>query len=163
MVRAMSPPGEDALSTQLALLITRSRRVTRAAISRGLETNGFSMQAWVAVAHLCRFGPLAQRDLADAVGQHPAGVSRLVDDLERRRLVRRKRDDQDRRLARVEVTAKGRAMYDAGRPHVVESLTEALQSLSVREQEDLRDLLTKLVSSEGPDAHRAADAEEGDG
>ena len=49
-------------------------------------------------------------DLAEAIGRSPSATSRLVDGLVRRRLVERRREDDDGRLRSVWLTARGRAM-----------------------------------------------------
>jgi DNA-binding MarR family transcriptional regulator len=54
-------------------------------------------------------GPCAHRDLAVALGVAPATVTAVVDGLERRGHVTRVRDERDRRVVRVALTAAGRA------------------------------------------------------
>ena len=49
-------------------------------------------------------------DLAESIGRSPSATSRLVDGLVRRRLVERRREDDDGRLRTVWLTARGRAM-----------------------------------------------------
>lgn len=49
-------------------------------------------------------------DLADAIGRSPSATSRLVDGLVKRRLVERRREDDDGRLRSVWLTPRGQAM-----------------------------------------------------
>ncbi len=49
-------------------------------------------------------------DLADAIGRSPSATSRLVDGLVRRRLVERRREDDDGRLRSVWLTPRGQAV-----------------------------------------------------
>jgi DNA-binding MarR family transcriptional regulator len=135
----------DQLLYELGMLIGRSRRLVWTAASRELESNGFSALAWVLGTYLLHNGLSTQREIATAIGQHPAGVSRLVDELETKGLVRRRRDAKDRRRAHVELTARGRKMAEAGRPHVIGALHEALGPLSKGELLRLYRLLHKLV------------------
>ncbi|MCK6586297.1 MAG: winged helix-turn-helix transcriptional regulator [Polyangiaceae bacterium] len=132
----------------MGLLISLTRRLVWMTASRKLEEAGHSMISWALVGFLMNFGPTTQRDIAAGIGQHPAGVSRLIDDLESEGYVRRRRDEADRRRARVEVTARGKAMWTAAEPLVTVSLKEALSPLSLDEQKQLRKLLQKLVLSE---------------
>jgi MarR family 2-MHQ and catechol resistance regulon transcriptional repressor len=131
----------------LGLLIALSRRIVWMAASRRLEEHGYSMVPWVLMAHLVHAGPTTQRDIAAASGQHPAGISRLIDELQEEGLVRRRRDEVDRRRARVEVTRKGRATWEAAQPVVIGALKEALSPLTTDEQRHLQKILRKLVSS----------------
>jgi MarR family 2-MHQ and catechol resistance regulon transcriptional repressor len=105
------------------------------------------MVPWVLIGHLMHSGPTTQRELATASGQHPAGVSRLIDELQEGGLVRRHRDEVDRRRARVEATRKGLSTWKAAKPIVAEALKEALSPLTAEEQRHLKKLLRKLVSS----------------
>lgn len=132
----------------MGLLISLTRRLVWIAASRKLEEAGHSMIAWALVGFLMKLGPATQRDIAAGIGQHPAGVSRLIDDLEKEGFVRRRRDEEDRRRARVEATARGKAMWTAAEPLVTASLKEALSPLSIEEQRQLRKLLQKLVLSD---------------
>jgi DNA-binding MarR family transcriptional regulator len=49
-------------------------------------------------------------DLADAIGRSPSATSRLVDGLVRRRLVERRREDDDGRIRSVWLTPRGQAV-----------------------------------------------------
>lgn len=134
------------LTEEIGGLIARSRRLVFAVASRRLDASGESIHAWRVLAHLTREGAMAQCDLAMALGQHPAWVSRLVDELEEEGVVRRRRDARDRRKLRVEVTLAGRARYEARRPEVNEAVEHVLQPLDRGEREALRALLAKLGS-----------------
>lgn len=142
----------------LGILITLSRRLVWMAATRKLEASGYSMISWALAGHLTKFGPATQVDIAAAIGQHPAGVSRLIDEMEAKKLVRRRRDEVDRRRARIEVTPSGRAMVKAAHPLVLSSLKEALSPLSLEEQQQLQSLLRKLLSM-GADADCVKEAE----
>jgi DNA-binding MarR family transcriptional regulator len=49
-------------------------------------------------------------DLAESIGRSPSATSRLVDGLARRRLVERRREDEDGRLRTVWLTPRGQAV-----------------------------------------------------
>jgi MarR family 2-MHQ and catechol resistance regulon transcriptional repressor len=132
------------------MLMGRSRRAVWTAAARALEDNGFSALSWVLLACLIKHGPAPQGEIASAIGQHPAGVSRLLDDMEAEGLVRRRRDADDRRRARVALTARGRARFKAGEPHVLGALRETLSPLSAAELRQLHGLLQKLAPPAAP-------------
>jgi len=148
----------DRLLYETGILFARSRRYVWTAAVRELEASGFSVLPWVLVAYLAHRGASTQREIAASTGQHPAGVSRLLDELEEKRIVRRRRDAEDRRRARVELTARGRAVFEAGRPHVIKGLRETLGPLSATERRELHRLLQKLTpqGAEEPPARACA-------
>lgn len=57
-------------------------------------------------------GPQRVADLAEALGVNPSTATRMGDRLVRKRLVRRARAADDRRVVRVAITADGRALID---------------------------------------------------
>jgi MarR family transcriptional regulator, 2-MHQ and catechol-resistance regulon repressor len=69
------------------------------------------------VVVLRKSGPLPMGTIAAHVGLPKSNITALVDDLEAEGVLRRKRDEADRRITQVELTAKGRALcareYDA--------------------------------------------------
>lgn len=152
----VAPADGESLLYEVGTLVARARRLVWTAAARELEAHGLPMTTWVLLATLIRSGPATQRELADATGQHAASVSRLVHDLEAQKLVRRRRDDVDRRRARVEISAAGKAFCRVARPHVIGALREALGPISTGEQRALRALLLKLVPPSDPVPERSA-------
>lgn len=64
-------------------------------------------------------GAVRMTDLADRVLMSPSGLTRLVDRLASRRLVDRREDPEDGRVALAVITAQGRrALRDAARTHL---------------------------------------------
>jgi DNA-binding MarR family transcriptional regulator len=78
-------------------------------------------------------------ELADAEQVRPPTMSRIVAGLERGGLVRRRATDDGRRV-RLEATAKGTKILWEGRKRRVESLAQALSSLSERDRQQLTEL-----------------------
>jgi DNA-binding MarR family transcriptional regulator len=143
-----SNPAEQKLFQEIGQFMPRVRRAVWAEATRRLGAVGETMLAWRVLGCVRRCGPLTQRELADAVAQHPAGVCRLLDDLERRGLVKRTRNTKDRRRMMVSLTTAGRRRWHALLPEVVQSMGHALEPLSGAEVRTLRDILRKLVSDQ---------------
>ncbi len=136
--------GQD-LASELGTLIFRSRRRVWNAVASGLGAEEESIFTWQLLLHVVRRGGASQRELAEAVAQHPAGVGRALDDLEGRGLVRRRRDPDDRRKLRVEATSRGEAHYRKIYPQTVRHMDAALDPLTEAERVQLRGLLRKLI------------------
>lgn len=83
----------------------------------------------------------------------PSTVSGVLDRLERARLVKRKRNSQDRRQVNLLLTRTGRAKL-ASVPDLTSQLADGLRSLSPDELDDVLESLRKVVSLlEGRDGH----------
>ena len=141
----MAKRGERLLAEEIHRLVGRSRRRLWLATTRCIEDRGESPFRWHVVCYLVRNGPTTQRDLAYATAQHPAGISRLVEELEDDGLVRRKHDEGDRRKLMVHVTRKGKAWFESLAPTVNAAALEAMSKLSPAQRLELRDLLKLLL------------------
>jgi DNA-binding MarR family transcriptional regulator len=119
-----------------------------------LDALGESIFVWRLLAYLHDDGPSIQAELADATAQHPASVSRLLDEMEEAGLVVRRRDGVDRRRVRVELTAAGDAKYDSLYDEALSVLEESLSHLSEAEQRELAQLLTKMIDAQKPPRRR---------
>jgi MarR family transcriptional regulator for hemolysin len=133
------------LVEELGLLIGRTRRVVWTNAARRLEGSGETVLAWQLLSHLVREGKSTQSALAAAVAQHPAGVSRLLDDLDKQGYVVRRRDPRDRRRMYVEASARGKRRFEDRLPEIVAAVDQALGPLAESERRLLRDLLRKVV------------------
>lgn len=144
-MRAKRLTRSPSLIEELGTLIGRTRRVVWTNAARQLEASGETVLAWQLLSHLVREGKSTQSAAAAAVGQHPAGVSRLLDDLEKQGFVLRKRDPQDRRRMYVEASARGKRRFQESLPAIVAAVGQALEPLGESERRLLRDLLRKVA------------------
>lgn len=87
----------------------------------------------------CVMGMIARR-----IRLSLSGVTSLIDRLCERRLVRRDRSSDDRRVVQVELTDQGRVLHAADMATQVEFARGALKALSVEEQETLLGLIGKI-------------------
>ena len=133
------------LSEDIASGISRVRRRLVAEADRRLAQRGETVLAWQVLSALHRCGASAQNQLAEHIGHHPTGISRLLDELEQARLVRRTRDRSDRRKLLVEPTARGRTFVQKGRPLIDAAVEEVLAPLAGGERRILRDLLRRML------------------
>ena len=144
----MAVRAAPSLSEEIASGIVRVRRRLVSEADRRLAERGETVLAFQVLSALQRLGPAAQNELAQHIGQHPTGMSRLLDELEQGGLVRRSRDRTDRRKIVVEATARGRSFLLHGRPLVDAAVEEVLAPLARAERRTLRDLLWRLLDAE---------------
>ena len=72
---------------------------------------GLSVSQAYALGSIVRLGPLAMADLADDLHLSASTLSRVVDQLVRKSLVRREQSGEDRRVWYVAVTGPGRRLW----------------------------------------------------
>lgn len=89
-------------------------------------------------------GPLSMSALAEAEQVRLPTISRLVAQLESDGLVRRAPDPNDRRVQRLEATAKGRRLLEQGRRRRVAALEADIARLTATERRTLREAASLL-------------------
>jgi DNA-binding MarR family transcriptional regulator len=99
------------------------------------------------VEYLGDIGPRMMRELAKFLALAVNSVTSVVDNLENKGLVRRQRSAEDRRIVRVELTAAGRAAYDAALKEKTQFLRKMLAALTEDEQEIFMVLFRKIARS----------------
>ena len=114
------------------------------------DASGVSAPRLSALSVVVFGGPLTLGELARAEQVRPPTMTRIVTGLEKEGLVKRKGDQRDRRLTRIEATPKGRKILFAGRARRVEKLATAVRRLEKKELAELRQgvqLLRDVVAS----------------
>ena len=84
-------------------------------------------------------------DIARHMGYYSGAVTRLVDQLEKRGFVARRRSTTDRRVVHLALTAEGKAMAKALTPSTMNFWNEMLEDFSAAEAEMLIELLQRLL------------------
>lgn len=82
-------------------------------------------------------GPMNQRTIAQKILRSSASVNVVVDNLDRRGLVKRTRSEKDRRHVEVSLTPEGKALMKQVLPAYVRAVTQEFSVLSDGEQEEL--------------------------
>jgi DNA-binding MarR family transcriptional regulator len=92
---------------------------------------------------------ISQQDLSAKLGIHPSGLVAILDELERRELLERKPNAEDRRQYALHLTGKGsETLTKIGR--IARQHQDALcASLTGEEREKLAELLRKIADEQG--------------
>lgn len=93
---------------------------------------------------LMHLGPMCQRELGVKILKSSGNVTMVVDNLEKRGLVARRRSVEDRRVTEVDLTAKGRALIKGIFPRHAAEITAEMGRLTAAEQKQLGALCRKL-------------------
>ncbi len=98
---------------------------------------------------LLHLGPMCAKDLAGKLLRSKGNLTLVVENLEKRGLIKRTRNDDDQRIQTVTLTNKGRKLIMAIFPEHVRGITTALAALTATEQETLRHICRKLGRAQG--------------
>lgn len=130
----------------LAIQAEGERRLNEALRQRGLDLT--ATQAEV-LEILAETGPLSQGELGERLVCTKGNISRLIDRMVAKDMLRRGQDPADRRRVRIAASGHGRALTDAAL-EVVGELLAAFRTLYTEpELEELASLLGRLNSAFG--------------
>ena len=124
--------------------LTRATSSVGVRLSRHLTTAGLTPTQLGVLEALLHLGPLRQRVLGDKLLMSGGNMTTVIDNLERRHLVRRERRSDDRRNVMVHLTPDGRWLIAKVFPDHVAAIVEAFSVLTTAEQEALGRLTKKL-------------------
>jgi MarR family 2-MHQ and catechol resistance regulon transcriptional repressor len=114
-----------------------------------IEAAGLTMSQFGALEALHHLGPLCQRELGQKLLKSSGNITMVVDNLEKRGLVRRERGREDRRFVTVHLTEDGRRRIRDFFPRHAQAIVEEMSALTPAEQAELGRLCRKLGRKEG--------------
>ena len=109
-----------------------------------IEMAGLTHGQFAVMEALFHLGSLNQCELARKLLRSGGNVTVVIDSLEKRGLVRRERQKNDRRMVVLHLTASGRRLIAKIFPSHAKAITAEMSALSATEQETLRQLCRKL-------------------
>lgn len=133
---------KEALSAYITLM--RAAETVTAKASRTLAESGLSHSQFGVLEALFHLGPLCQKELGNKLLKSSGNITVVIDNLEKRGLVRREQNPEDRRMVTVVLTAEGRAAIAAAFPSHAARITGAMGALAPGEIDELRRLCKKL-------------------
>ena len=139
---------ESAVSAYVSLV--RTAEALHARVSQGLVDEGLTASQFSTLKVLRLRGPLAQKEIAKHLLKTGGNITLVVDNLVRRKLVRRGEDPNDRRIALVEMTPLGEATFDRIYPPHLDRIYEAMSGLGLAQLDQLRELLASLNAAVEP-------------
>jgi DNA-binding MarR family transcriptional regulator len=133
---------------ELLSTVIHAAGVIQDRLEAALAPTGLSLAKLGALKHLAEANePLPLGQLAERIACVKSNVTQLVDRLEAEQLVRRVPDPSDRRSVRAEITAEGRARYEAGVQAVRSAENDLLGEMPTTDRESLQRLLANLASA----------------
>ncbi|MBR0711766.1 MarR family winged helix-turn-helix transcriptional regulator [Bradyrhizobium liaoningense] len=112
------------------------------------ERHGLDIPAWRVIATLgFRVDACSAQYISQCTRTHKSTISRAVTTLLNEQLIERVENEADRREFRLQLTKKGRALYEELFPQLLRREDEILACLSAQERKQLAALLGKIEAS----------------
>ena len=118
-----------------------------------------SAAQWIIVANLAAGPgePKSATDLCKVISYDAGAMTRMLDRLEAKGLIRRTRSSQDRRLLKLELTEEGRGAYPRMREIAMTVANRFLRGFSKAEARQLEGLLNRMLENgQGMEARASA-------
>lgn len=135
-----------ALDTYIKL--ARAAESVSSRIHRHLADADLTVSQFGVLEALLHLGPLYQRELAEKLLRSGGNMTLVIDNLEKRELVKREREADDRRCIKVCLTEKGKQLINQIFPSHVAAVVNEMSILTPEQQEELGRLCRRLGKQE---------------
>ncbi|MEM7131233.1 MAG: MarR family transcriptional regulator [Chloroflexota bacterium] len=137
------------LDKATAYRIHRTARILRVHLNKTFHKLGLeiSMEQWFILFRLYERAGQSQSDLADKdLNDHP-NITRMIDALEKRTLVKRDADPEDRRRHLISLTEEGQALMEKMMPVIVEVRQQVFAGISQHDIDVMVATLDKIEAN----------------
>jgi DNA-binding MarR family transcriptional regulator len=140
----------EELLAKSGFLMVRLGAGFKARAVAAMEAAGFSQYHYSVLALLAEQPRKAQSAMADALGLDPSQLVGVLDALERRELIERRRDAEDRRRHVVSLTTKGRSELATLRETMDRVEDELFAPLDAKSRKTFHEILLRLAAYHDP-------------
>lgn len=137
---------EEKLSEVVNFLLEQTVRQIRGYAQRQLDTleSGITVDQWVLLKIIDERRQISQVELAQVSQKDTASITRILDLLQKKDLIRRVDDDYDRRKYLISLTPAGQEFVDRNFPFVNGIRGQIVKGLSAEEIKSLKGILEKI-------------------
>ena len=133
--------------TSVGYLVNRVRAELLAAMDRELEPFDVTSAQYIIMGNLVYSVAESASGLCKVIAYDPGAMTRMVDRLEAKKLIRRVRSEDDRRSVRLELTEEGKELFPKMRVKVVGVLNHLMRDFTKAEARQLESLLQRMVAN----------------
>ena len=109
-------------------------------LSGHLDSSNLTLSQFGTLEALYHLGPLSQKEIGAKILKSGGNITKVIDNLERKGLVTREKDLNDRRFYRVELTKNGKSLIERIFPLHVKEIVKEFKIITDAELEQLRKL-----------------------
>lgn len=132
------------IEESLGFIISRTNQKLSNYLTRKFKPYDITPEQWGLLNRLWEKDGVSQKELSEISIKDQTTVTRILDKLERKGLIKRQTSPDDRRSFLIFLTDTGRSLENKLVPIAYEVLDEALQGLSEEEIKQMKLLLNKI-------------------
>ena len=111
-MKLIKVPDQEAQVLKLYTQLMRATNAVTEKLHRHLLDYKLSTSQFGVIEALYHLGPLCQKDIGDKILKTSGNITLVIDNLEKRKLVKREKDPDDRRRMTVRLTASGQELVE---------------------------------------------------
>ena len=134
-------------ATSVGYLLSRARTELLAALDRELEPLGVTAAQYAILAQLAHQLADSPAGLCKGIAYDPGAMTRMIDRLEAKKLIRRVRSSHDRRAINLELTDEGKAIVPKMRNHAVAVINRFLRGFTQSEARQFENFLQRMIAN----------------
>jgi MarR family transcriptional regulator, 2-MHQ and catechol-resistance regulon repressor len=138
---------KEALALATFARLSKTAGKVRRSVYAGLSDTRLTESQVNVLELLHKLGPLPQKEIAKSLSVTGGNITMVVDNLQKRDLVGRKRWQEDRRVVHVALTELGAETIESYIPLHLKNVLGAFGGLEPVEQEQLQTLCDKLIAA----------------
>jgi DNA-binding MarR family transcriptional regulator len=121
-----------------------ARRLQKKFNAQGLN---LTIEQWSVLYHLWKEDGRSQQQLCNATFRDKPSITRLIDNLEKGKLVKRVADERDRRINKVYLTVEAKKLQESSMQLAQETLNEALDGVPAEQVDLCKQVLQKVYDN----------------
>lgn len=135
---------DEALSLKLFVVLTRALDSVRKSIEKEIRSYGLNPTEFAVLELLYNKGEQTVQKIGEKVLIASSSITYVVDKLEKKNLILRTPNPEDRRITQVSITEEGKALMDDIFPGHAKAVQRILEGLTMEEKEEVISQLKKL-------------------
>lgn len=135
------------IDESLGFILSNTQRKLSHFLLSKFKPYDITTEQWVLVAKLGEENGITQKDLAERTEKDQANVTRIIDLLEKKGLVRREKNSTDRRSMLVHLTDEGEKLREQLAPIEESVVNVSLSGMSEEEKALLKDFLARIAAT----------------
>jgi DNA-binding MarR family transcriptional regulator len=139
-------PIPPSLADRPGALLVIAARTGQELATRRLSPMGLNVRL-CGVLNLLAEGPISQQELGEQLGIDRTTIVELIDDLERKGVVVRRRNPTDRRSYALSLTPRGRSVQKRASRAFDGAANEFFEAIKPAERQALAEMLKRLITS----------------
>ncbi|MFK7844243.1 MAG: MarR family winged helix-turn-helix transcriptional regulator [Rhodothermales bacterium] len=135
---------KEKLALDVYIKLSRATETISGLVNAHLQAHRLTISQFGVLESLYHLGPMQTSELGTKILKSSGNMTLVIDNLEKRALIRRERGQKDRRCIEIHLTEAGNTLIAEILPGHIAGVVDAIEILTQEEQQTLNTLCRKL-------------------